>query len=32
VFQKRAYVPLVGKLAILWRTSRKLNRLIRESR
>ncbi len=30
VFQKRAYVPLTGKIAILWRTYHKLNRLIKE--
>ncbi|ABU57844.1 MULTISPECIES: squalene/phytoene synthase family protein [Roseiflexus] len=32
VFQKRAYVPFTGKIAILWRAYRKLNRLIREHR
>lgn len=28
VFQKRSFVPLLAKLGILWRTRRKLNRLL----
>jgi len=31
VFQKRAYVSLLGKLRILWRTHRKLRRLLQDA-